>query len=147
MPCGCQLSLIRVEVCWQSVGNCKEDRWGSFATIIIIWNTLTSACALSGGQSKIVHVPINVNVYETTEPENNTGKSLKFNPFWAKHTKKSQFPPCLRVWDSKTEPWGSMHSDRNDLPGHLHFLFSICVHIMLHFRHGSHSSTFNCWPI
>lgn len=59
--------LIRLEVCWQSFWNCQEDRWGSFA-IIISWNTLTWACAqFSGGQNKIVHVPINIKVNETTE--------------------------------------------------------------------------------
>lgn len=75
--------LIRLEVCWQSFWNCQEDRWGSFA-IIISWNTLTWACAqFSGGQNKIVHVPINIKVNETTEEkkQKKTGKSLKFNPF------------------------------------------------------------------
>lgn len=76
--------LTRVEVCWQSFWNCQEDRWGSFA-IIISWNTLTWACAqFSGGQSRIVHVPINIKVNETNEEktkQNKTGKSLKFKPF------------------------------------------------------------------
>lgn len=79
--------LIRLEVCWQSFWNCQEDRWGSFA-IIISWNTLTWACAqFSGGQNKIVHVPINIKVNETTEEK----KQKKLGSHW-NSTRSEQNP-------------------------------------------------------